>query len=276
MSAPVAGSGMRRRDLLSGGVGAVSVRLVSPVDAFRDGRHAWPGSAKAAVSLTYDDGLNSQLDNVVPALNRLNLKATFFLVEENVQGRVRDWRAVGESGHEIGNHTAHHLCQLRSVSPAGFDRRELEGMDEFLAANFDKGRVPIFAYPCGSLDLGRGGEWEEQLRYVRLLKEHFVAARAAEGEPNDPHLVRAHRYVLQATEPTYDRDDPNLAMDYVRLAIARGYWAILIFHEVIETRRGEGDTSVGCHETILRWLTSQPVWCAPMGAVLRHLKILQA
>ena len=252
--------------------------LASPADAFwpfRAQRHAWPGGAKAAVSLTYDDGLNSQLDNVIPALNRFNLKATFFLVEENIEPRVKDWRAVGEAGHEIGNHTVHHPCDLQSVSSAAFERQEIEGMEQFLAANFDKGRVPIYAYPCGVLDLGKGGMMEEQLRYVRLLEETFVAARAADGEPNDPGSAYEHRYVLQATAPTYDRDDPSLAMDYVRSAVAKGRWAILIFHEVVAERRGEGDTSNHSHETILAWLRSQPVWCAPMGAVLRHLKILQ-
>ena len=258
---------------------AVGVELVSPTDAswlFRNEGRVWPGGAKAAVSLTYDDGLNSQLENVIPALNRFNLKATFFLTQENVEPRVKDWRGVGETGHEIGDHTVHHLCRLWSVSPKKFDRQEIEDMEQFLAANFDKGRVPIFAYPCGVLDLGKGGVMEEQLRYVRLLKEYFVAARAAEGEPNDPRQAREHRYVLQATAPTFDRDDPRLAIDYVRSAVAKGFWAILIFHDVLEKRLDEGDTTIASHETILRWLTSQPIWCAPMGAVLRHLKVLQA
>ena len=30
---------------------------------------AWPGAAKAAVSLTYDDGLDSQLDNALSCRN---------------------------------------------------------------------------------------------------------------------------------------------------------------------------------------------------------------
>ena len=35
----------------------------------------WPGGAQAAVSLGYDDGLDSQLDHVVPALNKRGLHA---------------------------------------------------------------------------------------------------------------------------------------------------------------------------------------------------------
>lgn len=270
---------MRRRDLLRSGAAAVTVACVAPACAAtlqRSDGHAWPQGARAAVSLTYDDGLDSQLDNVLPALKRFDFKATFFLTKTNVEARLADWRAAGAAGHEIGDHTVHHPCRLGSIDPTAFDRAEIEGMERFLAANFDKGRVPIFAYPCGFLDLGKGGKLREQVRYVRLLRKHFIAARAIGGEPNDPRLVRARRYVLQALEPTYDRDVAGAAISYARSAIARGYWAILVFHDVIGERRGPGDTSLRTHETILTWLRSQPIWCAPMGAVLQQLKVTGA
>ena len=40
----------------------------------------WPGGQKVAVSLSYDDALNSQLDNAVPALDKYNLKASFYVL----------------------------------------------------------------------------------------------------------------------------------------------------------------------------------------------------
>ena len=266
---------MRRRDLLWSGAAALGlVGRADPQSTSERKPFVWPGGAKAAVSLTYDDGLNSQLDNVVPMLSRFDLKATFFLTGMNIEPRVGDWRKVGEAGHEIGNHTTHHLCRLHDISPTVFDRQEIEDMEAYLAANFDRGRVPIYAYPCGVLQLGKGGEVEEQLRYVRLLKAHFAAARAALGEPNDPRFVVERRYALQATAPTYYLDDPRLATDYVKSAIASGRWAILIFHNVFDSRRADGDTSLQTHETILSWLVAQPIWCAPMGAVLRRLGVL--
>jgi len=266
-----------RREVIRGALAAAGAALVSPAVApAQQIPLGWPSGAKAAVSLTYDDGLNSQLDNVVPALARFGLSATFFLTKVNIEPRVVDWRRVGEAGHEMGNHTVHHLCRLGSVSPTEFDRQEIEDMEAYLAANFDKGRVPIFAYPCGVLGIGRDTEMKEQLRYVRLLKERFIAARAAVGAPNDPRLVPERRYVLQATAPTYYRDDPQLAIDYVRSAMRDGRWAILIFHNVLGARHGDGDTSIRSHETILRWLTTQPIWCVPMGQVLARLGINRA
>ena len=41
--------------------------------------------ARAAVSLAYDDALDSQLDNAIPALDRHGLRATFYLTAGNIQ-----------------------------------------------------------------------------------------------------------------------------------------------------------------------------------------------
>jgi len=85
-------------------------------------RTVWPGGARGAVSLTYDDALNSQLDNAVPQLEARGLRGTFFLTEENIGDRLADWQAVARAGHEIADHTVHHPCDLRGYSPARFER----------------------------------------------------------------------------------------------------------------------------------------------------------
>ena len=63
----------------------------------------WPHQARAAVSLAYDDALNSQLDFAIPALNRHGLKASFYLTlsSETVSQRLADWRNAAEQGHEL-------------------------------------------------------------------------------------------------------------------------------------------------------------------------------
>ena len=52
----------------------------------RTGFH-WPGGARAAVSLTYDDGLDSQIAHAAPALDAAGLKGTFFLTRQNMEPR---------------------------------------------------------------------------------------------------------------------------------------------------------------------------------------------
>lgn len=73
---------------------------------------AWPNGARAAVSLAYDDALDSQLDIALPALRRYELKATFYLIlsAPTVRARMADWRAAAQDGYELGNHTLFHQC----------------------------------------------------------------------------------------------------------------------------------------------------------------------
>ena len=73
---------------------------------------AWPDGQAMAVSLSYDDAINSQLDNALPALNRHGLKASFYLTLASpiVLERLEEWRAAAAEGHELGNHTIYHPC----------------------------------------------------------------------------------------------------------------------------------------------------------------------
>ncbi len=233
---------------------------------------AWPGGARGAVSLTYDDALNSQLDNAVPQLAARGLRGTFFLTEENIGDRLADWQAVARAGHEIADHTVHHPCDLRGYSPARFERLELAPMERFLDQNFGASRLRTFAYPCGYIGMGSGAPADRHARYIRTLSPTISAARTTAGPPNDPARVLAEPLRLQAFEPTEERTDPLLAFRYVREAARRGHWAILVFHEVLPQRVGEGDTSIALHGEILDWIGRQPVWCAPMGAVLGHIR----
>jgi hypothetical protein len=116
---------------------------------------------------------------------------------------------------------------------------------------------------------------DQQVRYIQMLKRNVYAARAADGDPNDPHEVFKQRFLLQAIGPTYDRDDPQLAYDYLNRALHMGRWAIIFFHEVIEKRLGDGDTSIEHHGAILDWIASRSLWCAPMGAVMSQLRSQQ-
>ena len=263
---------MLTRRSLSAGVGA---SLLAPVPATTAAApFAWPGGAKAAVSLTYDDALDSQIANAVPALREAGFRATFFLTKDNVGEALDEWIQVARAGHEIGNHTISHPCGLQGYTPAAFARDELIPMQDWLDLNFGASRRRLYAYPCSATDLGPGSANAELARYEALLRAiGFRAARDSDGNsPNSVEHARAHPYRLRASAVTYETDDPAVAIAYVRQAMAAQAWAILVFHEVLPARGGEGDASVRTHRTILNWLGGQPVWCAPMGQVLDVLR----
>src|SRR4051812_19485854 len=77
----------------------------------------WPAGKTAAIVLTYDDALHSQLQFVLPQLAETGFKGTFFLEGANVTpADMRLWREVQRGGHELGNHSLFHPCP-RSMLP---------------------------------------------------------------------------------------------------------------------------------------------------------------
>ena len=61
------------------------------------------------VYLTFDDGPIPEVTPwVLSVLARYNVKATFFMVGDNVHKFPDEYRMVVEAGHRIGNHTFNH------------------------------------------------------------------------------------------------------------------------------------------------------------------------
>ncbi|WP_286261122.1 polysaccharide deacetylase family protein [Thalassotalea atypica] len=79
----------------------------------------WPNKAKIAVSLSYDDALDSHLDNAIPSLNHFQLHGSFYLTmnANSIYSRLKEWQQAAIDGHELGNHTLYHYC-----SSSGTDR----------------------------------------------------------------------------------------------------------------------------------------------------------
>ena len=258
---------LSRRHLLSG----LSASLIVAEPALAQHRwRPWPGRARAAVSLTYDDGLDSQLANAVPALDAAGFKATFFLTQENMAARLDDWTRVAAEGHEVADHTMTHPCELKGFRTSSFRDTQVQPMEAFLDEHFGADRVRTYAYPCGETGLGAGPVARRRARYLKALRGEVIAARTVEGAPNDPRRVLRDRFRLAGFEPTYEVDTPRLAFRYVRQAIGAGAWAILVFHEILPERRQDGDTRIAVHQQVLDWLKAAPVWCAPMGEVFQH------
>ncbi|WP_371189214.1 polysaccharide deacetylase family protein [Thalassotalea maritima] len=145
--------------------------------------------AKVAISLSYDDALASQLDIAVPALNKYQLKASFYVVPKSpsFQLRLGEWRSLAEQGHELGNHTLFHACQ---GSKANRDWVELhndldhksvaEMVDEVGVANtllaaVDGKLERTFTPPC--FDKYAGGK-----NYLSAVSSMFIAIKGQEPQ----------------------------------------------------------------------------------------------
>ena len=68
-----------------------------------------------AVYLTFDDGpIPEVTPHVLAILDRYNVKATFFMVGENIDKHPEVFEQVVKAGHSIGNHTYNHLKGWRT------------------------------------------------------------------------------------------------------------------------------------------------------------------
>lgn len=69
------------------------------------------------VYITFDDGpIPEATPFVLDTLDRFGIKATFFMVGDNVRKHPDIYRMVVERGHRIGNHTFNHIGGFRYLT----------------------------------------------------------------------------------------------------------------------------------------------------------------
>ena len=67
---------------------------------------AWPGGARAALSLSFDDARRSQIDRGMTILDARGVKATFYVSPGGVSERLDGWTGVPRvaiGGHDHGH-----------------------------------------------------------------------------------------------------------------------------------------------------------------------------
>ena len=232
---------------------------------------AWPQGKQAAVSLTYDDAIRSQLDHAVPGLKKHGLVATFFLTGSSgvLQASPDAYRDLVKAGHELGSHTMLHPCDkaFSFVQPGNalqdYDAARMSAeLDESIRILKDLGQpAPFtFAYPCGSTWIG-----EKHESYIPLVEQRFVAARSVDGR-----VASIEDSLFNEPSRAGDLDKAGL-ISWVDRALASGGWVVFTFHGVA------GDylpVTAEAHEALLTYLEQKKstVWTERFGTVAQHLK----
>ena len=69
------------------------------------------------IALTFDDGPIPEITPwVLDLLDKYGIKATFFMVGDNVRKHPKEFQMVVERGHRIGNHTFNHIRGFEFLS----------------------------------------------------------------------------------------------------------------------------------------------------------------
>ncbi|HEY9534999.1 MAG TPA: polysaccharide deacetylase family protein [Mucilaginibacter sp.] len=228
----------------------------------------WPKNKKAAIILTYDDALRSQLNNAVPQLEKAGLKATFFLTSDIDSLSIPKWRKLAKKGYELGNHTLYHPCSAKEDDPIRSENytaykiiREIEVTDRFLFA-VDGKTKRTFAYPCAETFVG-GRDYVDSLRKFRLIKYARVGGDSSTVITDFKNLdtLRVPSYGLDGGE----NGDKLIA--YVKSVEEKGGLGIIMIHGV----GGDYITiSAGAHQKLINYLHKhkKEIWVATFQQAL--------
>ena len=244
---------------------------------FAQNSKPWQGK-KCAVVLTYDDAINEHLDNAVPVLDSLGLKATFYITafSPSVQGRLNDWKKLPAKGYELGNHTLFHPCMGgagREWVPKEYDlnnysvkRMEDETrMTSLFLQSLDGKTKRTFAFTCGDMKVGDSA-------FMNGMKKDFIAARAVRNEMhkiNEVDLYSTDCYMVNSHTAAQ-------MMEWVEKAVETNSLLVILFHGV---GGGNGlNVELAEHRKFLTYLkqNEKDIWITPLITAAEYIKKWQA
>jgi peptidoglycan-N-acetylglucosamine deacetylase len=243
----------------------------------------WLGNKQAAISLTYDDGYVSNLDNAIPQLEIAGFRGSFYLHINNpdVQNNIARWKQAFENGHEVGNHTMNHFCGARLLELTTEQLIfEVGGAEQWLIDNIGYDGFRAFAYPCtyiraGDAFMGDGAVMPKNFSdtYYSVVKGTYMISTTGFGTINDDYekfVGGTHdidRNAILFNQPS------TLApfIDFCKAALNSGGWAVIAFHGIGDDKM---TTDFSIHQELLNYLkqNEDKYWVAPLRDVAKHIR----
>lgn len=256
--------------------GMLTVFLISSnfIFAQQEKSFTWPDGKTMAVSLSWDDARNSQVQIGTPLLDRYGIKATFYVLPDKVAEELEGWQLAVKNGHEIANHSLTHPCSgnflwTRDNALEDYSLEQIAA--ELIAANKKLtqllGVTPTeFAYPCGQTFVGRGTATRS---YVPVISEQFVSGRTwLDEEPNDPAFCD----LAQLTGIEMDGKSFKQIKERIEKAKEKGLWLVLGGHEI--GSKNFQTTEAKMLKKLLPYLNdpANGIWVAPVGEISAYIK----
>lgn len=234
----------------------------------------WPENKKAAIILTYDDGLESHLNVAIPQLEAVSLHGTFYLYGQTIRpDDIHLWREAAKKGHEIGNHSLYHPCL--NNKPEKQKEYHLEDytlsqivnevsiMNSFLSA-IDGNPCHSYAYPCGHA-LAGGEDYSEAIMQSGVVSY-------ARGGNRCPIIKRIEDidFAKVGTYPVLQGYTAGQLISAAQQALEQGGLSVFVFHGI----GGEYlDVDKQAHEQLLFYLSenSDKYWVTTFSKVMDYL-----
>ena len=155
-----------------------------------------------AVYLTFDDGpIPVVTPWVVELLGRYDIKATFFMVGDNVRKHPQEFRQVIEAGHRVGNHTFNHLKGVFTETNEYLDN--VEKADALIHSK-------LFRPPHGML---RRSQYNELSKHYQFVMWDLVTRDYSKRMNGEEVLANVKKYVRNGSIITFHdslRSEENL------------------------------------------------------------------
>ena len=207
----------------------------------------WNGHT-GAVSFTYDDARKSQIPTLLPQLDALSIKATFFLTYGaggDLSTNKAAWIQAAKNGHELANHTYDHQNVAAGTTQIQKMASDLRGFDPVVDA-------VTFAYPNCSV----GAPTE-------VNAEAFMGRGCGQAnyswttQPSDWKNVQG--LILNSGAP-----GPGVTL--INSAKSGNSWGITIVHDVTASPDQYSLTPAD-NKKMLDAAIANNVWIAPYGTV---------
>jgi len=187
----------------------------------------WAGY-EGAVSYTFDDSQPSQIQHW-PEIKATGVRATWYLAMTYGSGSAYEaaWKDVLAAGHELGDHTVHHLhvSELAGVYPGLSDEeaaaKELDDCDNYIERVIGQDGVWTMAYPYGD------ASWEPFLGDRYLFARTVSLGKVSPDSGLDPLLLPTYMVRAGDTRAVF-----NAKID---AAAAARCWQTLLFHSLTPT-----------------------------------------
>lgn len=198
--------------------------------------------SSAVVSLAYEGGLADHREIVLPALERLELPATFLMPPEALLESPMTWQEACQRGFELGVHSLYGVTLDGALDnwTTEMVHADLE-MSANLIEQMTDVRPVVFSFPGPCTQCSSGC-------YKPVVRECFSFAISTEQGFNtpdgEPHFLKRIW--------TFGLTGPEIIMQ-VEEAIGGGHWPLLVFEGVGTGLRG---CDLASHREVCLWLSN--------------------